>query len=260
MRRKKTRPIIPVLIVLNLVLFACGALAAEPTPTSTPQPTATKTLVPTATFTPTKTPRPTRTPDFTATQLIENYNAEVQKYFELGYLETTEGKVTQYSDFNEEWAQLDWYKSWSFSSTQVENFFISAHLKWSSAYRNAATSGCGFYFAFRQGSDFRYTVFLDRSKVHFLVADYFSGPFSPTRGSGLVNFNNPADQPVEADFTLIVQGAYAYVLVNDEVVGEYTLSQSKILRGYFGASILSGTNKGFGTRCEMTNVHAWIPD
>jgi hypothetical protein len=50
-----------------------------------------------------------------------------------------------------------------------------------------------------------------------------------------------------------------YVLVNEEVVGEYTLAQSKVLRGRLGLSLLPGTNKDYGTRCEMTNLHLWIP-
>ena len=74
-----------------------------------------------------------------------------------------------------------------------------------------------------------------------------------------MNLDNPVDHPVEADFALIVKGAYAYVLVNEEVVGEYTLAQSKVLRGRLGLSLLSGTNKDYGTRCEMTNLHLWIP-
>lgn len=81
-----------------------------------------------------------------------------------------------------------------------------------------------------------------------------------TRGTGRVQFDNPFDHPVEADLTLIVKGTYAYVLVDDEVVGEYTLSQSKILRGTIGLALLSGTNKDFGTRCEITNLHIWIPN
>jgi hypothetical protein len=47
--------------------------------------------------------------------------------------------------------------------------------------------------------------------------------------------------------------------VDGEVVGEYTLSQSRSLHGNLGLTILSGTNKDFGTRCKMTNLHLWIP-
>ena len=81
-----------------------------------------------------------------------------------------------------------------------------------------------------------------------------------TRGTGRVNFGNPFDQPDEADLTLIVKGAYAYVLVDNEVAGEYTLSQSKALQGSVSLALLSSTIKDFGTRCEITNLHVWIPN
>lgn len=257
MKNQRASSLLPKLILLSFVLSACGALATE-APTGTPKPTGTKTLVPTATSTITRTPRPTRTPNLTATERVEQRTAKVQKYFELGYLPSTEGKFEQFGDFNQAWAQLEWYQSWSLSSTKVENFLLSAHVKWSSAYRNANVSGCGFYFAFREGSDFHYAVFLDRSKVLFVTTDYYYEPVHPTLGTGLVDFPNPADSPVEADLTLIVNDTNAYVIVDGEMVGGYTLSQSKILRGYFGISLLSGTNKGFGTRCEMTDIHAFI--
>lgn len=64
----------------------------------------------------------------------------------------------------------------------------------------------------------------------------------------------------EADFTLIVKGITAYALVDGELVGEYTLSQSRILQGDVGLSLLSGTNKDYGTKCEMTNIRIWTPD
>jgi hypothetical protein len=78
----------------------------------------------------------------------------------------------------------------------------------------------------------------------------------PTRGTGKVKFTTPA----EANLTLIVKGAYAYVLVDGELVGEYTLSQSRQLTGDVGLTILSGTNKDYGTKCEMTDIHLWTPD
>jgi hypothetical protein len=68
------------------------------------------------------------------------------------------------------------------------------------------------------------------------------------------------DYPAEADFTLIVKDSYAYVLVDGENVAEYTLSQSRSSRGGLGLTVLSGTNKDYGTRCEMTNLHLWLPE
>lgn len=297
MKLKLSLPFGLAIFVMMLILQACGAseLAATATaaPTNTPQllkPTSTTTSIPAATagsFTglmPTKTPnltatlraeawktsqagqplnstrtpRPTPTPNLAATQQIEEWGSEVQTYFDAGYLNTTDGSFLKLDDYDVSWARLTSYH-WEPLVYSASDFFMSAHFKWSSAYRQADTSGCGFVFATQPNYD-QYAVFLDRFKVLFVETEYYYSSIGTTRGTGRVNFDNPFDQPAEADFTLIVNGAYAYVLVNNEVVGEYTLSQSKILHGKLGLSVLSGTNKDFGTRCEMTNLHLWIPN
>lgn len=264
MQPQKRAALVCLVFVLSRVQFSCSLVQSE-APTSTPRPGATKTHDPTRMFTPTPTRRPTRTPNFASIEPVEDNNARVQEYFELGYLETTEGRFFQYSNFKQEWAQLGWYSTWPLSTgptTLVEDFFISARFKWSSAYRNADESGCGIVFASQENGG-HYAVFLDRRKIIFLdkdSSDYFAHYVGLTRGSGVVNFNSSADQPIEANFTLIVTNAYAYVLVNEKLIGEYTLSQSKILKGAIGVSLLSGTNKDFGTRCEMTNINTWIPN
>lgn len=242
-----------------LVSLACATF--QPKPTSTPEPTSTLAPSPTATQTrrPSPTPRPTRTPNLAATEHAEELAVEVQSYFDQGYLTTTAGVFREFEEFREEWAQLGWYSSWLFNET-ASDFYMAAHFKWSSAYRNADVSGCGFIFALQNNENRdHYAVFLDRSQVYFVETGYYYQPFRPTRGTGRVNFANPADQPVEADFTLIVKDAYAYVLVDGEVVGEYTLSQSRNLEGRLGLALLSGTNKDFGTRCEMTDLRLWLP-
>lgn len=260
MQRKNVLPSLSViLLILLLTLSACSTFAPPPAPTetNTPKPTATNTLVPSPTATLTRTPRPTITPNLAATQRMNDLQAEAQVYFDKGYLEMADGRFMEYDDFDEEWAQLGWYQWWTLKQT-AKDFYMSAHFKWSSAYRNADLSGCGFAFAIQNDND-HYAVFLDRSKVYFVEASEYYRPFKPTRGTGRVNFENPFDHPVEADFTLIVKGDYAYVLVDDEVVGEYTLSQSKALRGNLGVTLLSGTNKDYGTRCTMTDLHVWTP-
>ncbi|HMS00867.1 MAG TPA: hypothetical protein PKE62_16595 [Anaerolineales bacterium] len=261
MRPFRSNPFLLFIFALSVTAYACGGALAEPTATSTPNPTATQTLVPTATATATNTPRPTRTPNLAATQKAEDILAEAQEYVELGYLSSAEGNFKEYDDFREEWAQLGWYQRWHFSD-QAQNFTLSAHLKWSSAYRNADISGCGFVFAAQENGD-HYAVFLDRTQVLMLYADLaagFSRRVGVTSGTGRVKFDNPADQPVEADFTLIVNDGIAYVLIDDEMIGKYTLSQSKNLNGNLGLTLLSGTNKDFGTRCEMTDIHAFFPN
>jgi hypothetical protein len=255
-------PLFSVIVVLGLVQLACAATAAEIPATSTPQPTATQTFTPTATLVPTNTPRPTRTPNLAATARAEEIQSEARKYFDMGLLKSTQGGFEVYDDFSRDWAQLGWYR-WVTLDDTAKDFFLSAHFRWSSAYRNADVSGCGFVFAIQDNGD-HYAVFLDRAQILFLdssSAYSYSRLVGLTRGTGRVRFiNNPADQPIEADFTVIVRDAYTYVLVDGEIVGEYTLSQSKVLTGNLGLTLLSGTNKDFGTRCEMTNIRAWFPE
>jgi len=255
MERKNPNPILSSILLLILVSLACGT--AQPTSTSIPEPTATSTAVPTNTPRPSPTPRPTQTPDLAATQRVEELNAEVQAYFAKGYLTTTEGRFKELEDFSYDWAQLGWY-NWLPLGESASDFFMSAHFKWTSAYQNSDISGCGFIFSLQENDD-HYAVFLDRAKVFFLITDRrlgYSKPVGTTRGTGHVKF----DYPAEADFTLIVKGTYAYVLVNGEVVGEYTLAQSRPMHGDLGLTVLSGTNRDYGTRCEMTNLHLWIPN
>jgi hypothetical protein len=207
---------------------------------------------------PTSTPRPTATPNLAATQKYEGFNQEIQSYYDAGWLASTDGSFKEIDDFSYEWAQLGWYR-WLPLGRDVSNFAMSAHFRWMSAYKNADDSGCGFAFAI-QPDNGHYAVFLDRSKIIFLDADSSYGNYTRsvgrTSGPGRVKFDNPA----EADFTLIVNGIAAYILVDNELVGQYTLAKSRILEGDLGLTVLSGTNKDYGTRCEMTNIHIFEPN
>jgi len=252
MRTLRSGTVSMFLAMLFVLQSACAAATPQATatiaPTDTPQPTATITLTPTNTPRPSPTLRPTKTPDLAATQRMESFNTEAQGYFDKGYLTTADGKVIEIDDFSYDWAQLNWY-NWLPVGVSASDFYVSAHFKWSSAFRNADLSGCGFLFAVQDNGD-HYAVFLDRSQILFLNADQTSGysrKVGLTRGLGKVKFDNPADIPQEADFTVIVKGAYTYVLVDNEVVGEYTLSQSRILKGDIALSLLS-------------NIHVWIPN
>jgi hypothetical protein len=258
MHRKPLHTLMSFILVLIVVSLACSTTQAPPTPTNTAAPTDTATASPTATQTPrpSPTPRPTKTPNLAATERADELNAEVQDYFDKGYLSTTEGRFRELDDFSYDWAQLGWYRQFPVQDA-IGDFFLSAHFKWNSAFKNSDISGCGFVFGVQENDD-HYAVFLDRQKVLFLITDSrlgFSKPVGPTRGTGIVKF----DYPAEADFSLIVKGAYAYVLVDGEVSAEYTLAQSRSSKGGLGLTVLSGTNKDYGTRCEMTNLHLWLP-
>ncbi|MEO8355297.1 MAG: hypothetical protein ABI621_05255 [Chloroflexota bacterium] len=257
MRPKSVRPIVSFILSLILILPACSSFSPQPAPVHAAEPIATSThaATPTVTLLPTSTPRPTSTPNVAATQRRSDLQAEVQSYFDRGFLESTEGTFKELDDFSDEWAQLGWYELERIGM-KASDFVLSGHFKWSSAYQNADTYGCGYVFSLQENRD-HYALFLDRSKVLFLITSDGYGRISgPTRGTGRVKFGNPA----EADFTAIVKGNYVYALVDNEVIGEYTLSQSRPLTGDIALTVLSGTNKDYGTRCEMTNLHLWIPN
>lgn len=247
------------LLIFLFILISIACATTQPIPTGVPEPTFTSTPAPTATNTPrpSPTPRPTWTPDVAATQHVEELFAEVQQYYENGYLSTTDGTFAELDDFRYDWSDLGRYRLFSLP-VSASDFFLSAHFKWHSALENSDTAGCGFIFGLQPNDD-HYAVFLDRTKVYFRISNPalgYSSNVEPARVIGKVQF----DYPAEANFTLIIRGEHAYVLVNGELVSEYTLVTGRPLRGNLGLSVLSGTNKDYGTRCEMTNLHLWIPN
>jgi len=250
--------IVYVFLILVLASLACSFGApAEPTATpEPPEPTATNTASPTPTETPkpTSTPRPSATPNVAATQRVDEFRALLQTFEENGFIETTDGQIAQMPSFEEEWAQIGWYRWWPYDEVSSD-FVFKAHLNWSTAIATTDESGCGFIFGIQENDD-HYAVFLDKSRILFLMKRG-SGVYQvgKTSGSGRADFGNPA----EADFAVAVKGQSAFVSVNGEVT-EYTLSVDQTTRGVYGVTLLSGTNSNYGTRCEMTDVMFWTQE
>jgi hypothetical protein len=247
------------LLISVFILISIACATTQSIPTGTPEATATVMPSPTATRTlrPSPTPRPTWTPDIGATQYIEETIAEVQEYYEEGYLTTTDGTFAEFDDFTYDWADLGRYQLFTLPIS-VGDFFLRAHFRWNSALENSDTAGCGFIFGLQPNSD-HYAVFLDRTKVYFRISNPelgYSSNVEPAHVMGKVKF----DYPAEADFALIVKDRQAFVLVDGSVVSEYTLLVGRPVRGELGLTVLSGTNKDYGTHCEMTDLRLWIPD
>jgi hypothetical protein len=254
MKTNRNLLIILAVFVLTLSVLACGLSAPVATPTPTVPPATDTPLpspVPTNTAKPTSTPKPTATPDVAATQRVDDFQSLLQSFKEAGYIETSGGEIADLPPFKEEWAQLGWYQWWPYD-TVASDFVFKAHFNWSTAMATSDESGCGFIFGLQENRD-HYAVFLDKARVLFLMARgskvYLVGK---TKGSGRANFGNPA----EADFAVAVKGQSAFVSVDGDVT-EYTLSADQTSRGVYGATLLSGTNKDYGTHCEMTDVMFW---
>ena len=243
-----------VLFIFLAVSIACSSATPTPVvPTATPVP---PTLTATATVKPTSTPRPTATPNLAATQEMDARLKLLQGYVDADYITSTTGEFEDIDDFNEEWAQLYWYQWWPIhqTTTNYGNLVFRAHFGWQTATRTSDLSGCGIVFGVQPNGD-HYAVFIDKARVAYMMnrggQTYQVGK---TSGAGRLSIAEPA----EADVTVIVQDTTSYVLV-DDVVTKYTLSKDQSSSGEFALSLLSGTNKDFGTRCSITDAFIWMP-
>lgn len=248
--------------ILVLSALACSllgqAVTEEPAPEaeqpSSPTTEATETPAPEPTETkrPTYTPKPTITPDIAATQAYEEIFSSVQQFADEGLIPTTEGNLIDVEDFKKDFAQIGWLNPF-FLDLQVEHFVYSGHVKWSTATATSDVSGCGIVFA-AQPDGRMYGTILDRSRIYFTSTDenYFY-ELGKTKGTGRLDLDNPA----EVDLTILVYDKQANVYVDNRFIGMYTLSRDKPQDGYFGYGIISGTNKDYGTRCEITNSKIW---
>jgi hypothetical protein len=260
MNHKYFRSVLMIASVLVLFLAACGSVpsvpAAAPTraATNTPEPTATNTSIPTI------TPSPTFTPDLAATQQYEDFLAFVQKYHDAGQISTTEGEYVKLDDYEHAVANKLSYE-WSETRVTAKNFIVRADFEWSNAVNTTNISGCGFVYRSQSNGD-HYLVILDASSGVKLASSTDRGTYSmgsPQNGDQILS--DFGSGPYEANFTLIVNELKAYVYVNDIYQGEYQLLDYRITEsGSLANAVLSATFDGYGTRCKMTNVRAWIID
>lgn len=255
MHSKALCSIVSATMILVVVSLACSALTPSTQPAA-PAPTQAGAAVqpsqPQVANTATNEPAPTA--DTAGTQQAGARQAGLQVFMDKGYINTVDGKFTDVANFKQQWAQLGWYQWWPLDAT-YSTFVFAGHFKWSSASSTPEAAGCGVVFGLQESKD-HYVVFLDRSRIDFELSrggnNYVVGK---TRGSGRTSFSNPA----EADFGLLVNGQKAYVSV-DGAITEYTLSADQTSSGTVALTLLSGTNRDYGTRCEMTNAYIWEPN
>ena len=175
----------------------------------------------------------------------------IQSFSNDGYLESTSGTFHAIPDFNETWAQLNWYQWWD-TGFAPKDFVITAHTAWESASDTADwwNSGCGFVFR-EEDEDNHYLAYLGMDEWVYL---------SRVRGGNWASLGDNAYGSLaipkgEADVAMVVEGREIHYFVN----GEHVLSRDDLqdAEGLLGLTLLSGTNKGFGTRCIMSDIALW---
>lgn len=189
-----------------------------------------------------------------ATALAENMYNDILQLQSDGVLENTEGEYYRVDDFEESWAQINWYQWWR-TGLQPANFVVRAHTAWESASRTANwfDSGCGFVFR-ETDEDNHYTIFLALDGNVYMKG-YVGGTYRELGKEyyGRIDFMNG-----EADVVLVAEGDHIVYMINGKKVFERT--HSYLDEGNLDLTLVSGTNKDFGTRCKITDIEVWALD
>ena len=188
-----------------------------------------------------------------ATAQAEPLAARVAELVQAGFLTRSDGRYAQADDFSESWAQINWYQWW-WTGYAPADFVVRAHFHWNSASDNANwfNSGCGF--VFREEAEEPYD--------HYLAYLGLDGQvyIERARNGALTllgtSYYGSLDIPEgEADFLLAVDGSRFTVYVND--VRVLTAIDGGRSEGYLNYTLVSGTNRDYGTQCDITQVEIW---
>jgi len=114
-----------------------------------------------------------------------------------------------------------------------------------------AAGGCGFVFRIKD-SDNHLLVLLDVDGTSEL------GQMTPD-GYDYLTYGNPKPGSTEkegsADFVVVAEGGRISAFVNGERAFREAVARTNA--GDMGYTILSGTNKDYGTYCWFTNTRVW---
>jgi len=178
----------------------------------------------------------------------------VQELYSNGYLATTAGTYYSLEDFNESWAQINWYMWW-YTGYSLTDFVIRADAAWDSASTSANwwASGCGFVFR-EDGVPNHYLAYLGLDGYV-----YFARTVRDKYASLGYSYYGRLDTPKgQAQIMLVVEGTNITFFVNGERV--HTRQDQGLNSGNLALTLLSGINTGFGTRCQMSNIELWELD
>lgn len=234
-------------IIAGMVLSSCAMPGATPAATVIPPPTNTPKAKPTSTPKPTITHTPTATPNLTATQQVDDFNAQVKEYYDAKYVSTTDGTYSRLSDTSQSWAEGQYYNWWD-AEPFVHNFILKTDIAWSSATESAnAVSGCGFVFNLQGTGDkaTRYVIFI--SVEGYIIF------WDKSRQIGTAYYG-PGKKTGSAHLTLIAEKDLFRVFVNNKSIKTFSI---KGAGGGLAYTVISGTNKSYGTKCDFTNTELW---
>ena len=186
-----------------------------------------------------------------ATAAAESMHQVVEKLRDENVIASSGGTYYRLKDFEKAWAQIGWWQWWS-TGYQPSNFVVRAHTSWESASLTANwyDAGCGFVFrALDENNHYLIYLALDgnvymkgiASGKHLELGREYYGPLSHMEG--------------EADVMLVADKNKIIYYINGEKIFER--EHDYLSRGDLAYTLVSGTNKDFGTRCTITNIELW---
>ena len=174
-------------------------------------------------------------------------------YEDKGLISTNVGDYYYVDDFTDEWAQMYWYQ-WNYlTGMEIADFVIRAKITWKSASDTPqwSDSGCGFVFR-EQDAD-------NHMKANFALDGnvYITG----MRNSNWLSYGKKSfdrhSTSGTAYFTLAASGGDVTVMIDDSIVHE---ARNVVMTnpGSLAFVVVSGTNKGYGTRCTFEEVELFV--
>ena len=171
-----------------------------------------------------------------------------------GYLSSAEGRFMPFPDFDQEWAQLGWYSYWR-TGLDYDNMLVHTKFTWETASDKADwwNSGCGFVFR-ETDVDNHYMIFLALDGNVYMTR-FKSGNYKFLTSGHYGKVDIPKGS---AEITFVMEGSWFTFFVNGEKVLHY--QDTTFPNGNFALTLNSGTNKDFGTRCQMEGTEFWIQE
>jgi len=211
-----------------------------------------------ATSTPVILSTPTAEPTSNEPSINDNRDealSNLSAVFSAGVLsegDLTSAEYYRLDDFDESWAQINWYQWWN-TGFQPEDFVIRVDSSWETASNTANwfSSGCGFVYS-EDGVENHYMTFLALDgNVH--TYRYINNQFTEMKGGYFGKVGTPEG---EAELIIVVNNQRMTFFVDGRKVVQF--DDRNISSGNLGFTLNSGTNKDYGFRCLMQNIDLWI--
>jgi hypothetical protein len=171
------------------------------------------------------------------------------------YFTGAPGEYRTLGDFDQSWAQIGWYQWWPIEGAPA-NFVIRSDTTWSSASDTANwdQSGCGFAFHAKDAKN-HFAAYLGLDGNVYVQRNYNG----QAKLLGSPNYGKVDVPEGSAELMLMVNGDNYYFFVNGKEVysGSDPLLTGALKGGELGLTVNSGTNKGYGTRCQMEKIEMW---